>query len=275
MRFLLLFCAKIINNVFGYSKQNYKYFSSWKYVYQIGLLGMGRMQGNPIEANGEINVIKMIVATVNEKLVILDVGANKGQYSLHVMKQAFSGKKIDLHIFEPSSANIKILRDHFNIIKYPGNKFFINQLALSDVNSQEFLYTDSAGSDLASLLNLKIPIRPFDNSKKEKIETMTLDNYFIKNDLKEVDFLKIDVEGAEYKVLSGGSKVIGERRIKNIQFEFGAGNITSRVFFYDFWELLSSAYNFFQVLSRGLVPVDEYSTDLEIFKTANYLLTLK
>jgi FkbM family methyltransferase len=275
MRFLLLFYAKLINNIFGYSKQNYKYFASWQYIYQIGLLGMGRIQGNPIGKNGEVDVIKKIISTAGPKVVILDVGANKGQYSSHVMKHAIAGKEIELHIFEPSSANINILKNQFNKTRYPGNSFFINQLALSDVNSQAFLYTDSAGSDLGSLLNLKIPVRPFNDSKKEKVQTATLNDYFIGSGLKEVDFLKIDVEGLEYKVLSGGYKVISEKRIKNIQFEFGPGNITARIFFHDFWELLSTTYNFFQVLSGGLIPVDKYSPDLEIFKTTNYFLTLK
>jgi hypothetical protein len=90
-----------------------------------------------------------------------------------------------------------------------------------------------------------------------------------------VDLLKIDVEGFEYKVLSGAMESIRAGKIKKIQFEFGAGNITARVFFHDFWELLSDRYHFAQVLSGGTVPINKYSNEWEIFKTTNYLLTLK
>lgn len=276
MNSLLLFFGKIINNVFGYSKQKYKYYAAWKYLHQISLMGMGRIQGNPIEADGEIDVIKKIMKSApGPEIVIFDVGANKGQYSSHVLSEVLPEKKIQLHIFEPSASNTGTLKDQFNSSRYPQHQFIVNQLALSDTNSHEYLYTDTEGSDLGSLLNLKTSVRPFNDANKETVETMTLDQYVEKNGVAVIDFIKIDVEGGEYKVLSGAVSTIQQNRIKHIQFEFGAGNITARVFFLDFWEMLSSKYNFYQVLSGGLVPVNSYNSDLEIFKTTNYLLIIK
>ncbi len=255
--------------------QDHRYFKSWEYIYRIGLLGMGRLTGNPIEKSGELDVIKKILASPGNEATIFDVGANKGQYSSHIMAEVKGQKKLQLHLFEPAISNVPMLKEQFNSSRYPDHFFIVNQFALSDTNSTGYLYTDEHGSDLGSLLNLKVPIRPFDDNKKETVETVKLDHYAEKNNIKIIDFLKIDVEGAEYKVLSGAMNLIDQKRIKNIQFEFGAGNITARIFFNDFWELLSSRYHFFQVLSGGLVPVTKYNTDMEIFKTTNYFLVLK
>jgi FkbM family methyltransferase len=275
MKYVLLYCGKVIYRLFGYSWRDYRYFEAWKYIYGIGLQGMGREQGISIEKSGELDVIRKILKEFGSDIVIFDVGANKGQYSSHIIQEMPGSKKVSLHIFEPSRANIQILQNKFDSSKYPGHQFIVNPLALSDINANEYLYTDEQGSDLGSLLNLKLPIRPFDESKKELVETIKLDDYCIKNAVKAIDLLKIDVEGAEYKVLIGALEVINQKRIKHIQFEFGAGNITARIFFHDFWDLLSDKYHFFQVLSGGLIPIKEYNTDLEIFKTTNYLLILK
>ena len=275
MNRVLLIIAKIINNVFGYSMGKYRYFKSWKYIHTISLMGIGRIQGNPIGKSGELDVLKKIIRSSDNRTVILDVGANKGQYTEAALSMKEPGKKLEIHLFEPSAINVGILKEKFNDATCDGNIFIINELALSDKAETSYLYTDEEGSDLGSLLQLKIPIRPFDDAKKESIQTITLDEYFSRHRLESVELLKIDVEGGEYMVLSGAKKVLRERRIKNIQFEFGAGNITSRIFFHDFWEMLSEWYHFSLVLEGGTVPVEKYSTDWEIFRTVNYLLTLK
>lgn len=275
MRYLLLFLGKVINNVFHSKQQHYKYFKEWSYLHNISLQGIGRIQGNPIEKSGEVDVIKKIMHNAGEVVTIVDVGANSGQYSSHIMAHVPPHKKVVLHIFEPSEVNIPVLQNKFNTKAFPGNLFFINKVALGDENSTAFLYADEKGSDLSSLLDLKVPIRPFDETEKEEVKVIKLDDYLATLKDQTIDLLKIDVEGTEYCVLTGALQSINQGKIRNIQFEFGAGNITSKVFFNDFWNLLSSKYDFFQILYRGQVSIPKYTPDLEIFKTVNFFLTLK
>jgi FkbM family methyltransferase len=275
MKVILLYIGKIINNLFGFSMGKQKYFPAWKYFHTISLMGIGRIQGHPIEKSGELEVMKMVIDRAGKELTVMDVGANKGQYSDALMQQLSNLKKINLHLFEPSRFNTEQLSRKFNDIRFPGNHFSINMVALSNESSTAFLYTDREGSDLGSLLPLRTPIRPFDDSKKENINTETIDAYVSKHQLDKIDLLKIDVEGGEFLVLSGAKQTLETGIIKNIQFEFGAGNITSRIFFLDFWEMLSSRYHFHLILNGGLVPIEKYSTDWEIFRTVNYFLTLK
>jgi len=273
-RILLIF-GKVINRLFGYSKAKSKYFQSWKYLHTISLQGMGRKQGSAVEISGEENALKNVIQSAEDQIVIMDVGANKGDYTSMICKQPSFQKNIAIHLFEPSLFNKDVLQKKFNATNFQKHTFFVNQLALSDENGSSFLYTDSEGSDLASLINLNTSVRKFDDSKKERVQTITLDEYCKSHNVNSIDLLKIDVEGAEYKVLKGAHELLEKNQIKNIQFEFGTGNITSRIFFCDFWNLLSAKYNFFQIMSDGLIPIRKYSIDMEIFQTTNFFLTLK
>ena len=274
MSTILLWIAKIVNRMFSRYFQREAYFEAWLYIYRLGLTGMGRIQGNPIEQNGELDVMRLISQKPKKELVAFDVGANVGQYATHLL-QAWSGRSVSLHLFEPSTTNGKRLHRDLADKQSDLVRIHINVMALGDDNKEAFLYTDHQGSDLASLHNLRTPIRPFDESAKEWVRVSTVDTYCQQLDIDHIDLLKIDVEGAELQVLRGAESMIRQGAIDAIQFEFGAGNITSRVFFRDFWELLSDRYRFHQVVKGGLIPIPAYSSEWEIFRTANYLLIRK
>ena len=63
-------------------------------------------------------------------------------------------------------------------------------------------------------------------------------DYAAAHDIQRIDILKIDVEGAEGKVLAGFDPMISEGRVRLIQFEYNRGAILG-----DF--LLKHAYAFF------------------------------
>ena len=67
----------------------------------------------------------------------------------------------------------------------------------------------------------------------------TTDNAIADLGLDHVNFMKIDVEGAELLVLQGASHSLKAKAIDSLAFEFESANIYSRVFFRDFWDLLT------------------------------------
>ncbi|MFM7710350.1 MAG: FkbM family methyltransferase [Ferruginibacter sp.] len=274
MSTILLWIAKGINRLFSRGFQRKGYFDAWRYIYRLGLTGMGRIQGNPIDNNGELDVMRLISQKQKKDLVVFDVGANVGQYTTHLL-QTCSGRSVNIHLFEPSSANGEQLNRVFIKKQSDQVRIHINVMALGDEDKEAYLFADVPGSDLASLHDLRTPIRPFDEDAREWVRVSTLDSYCRQTGIEQIDLLKIDVEGAEFQVLKGAESMIRQGNIDAIQFEFGAGNITSRIFFRDFWELLSDQYDFHQVVMGGLIPIPAYSNEWEIFRTTNYLLLRK
>src|SRR6185436_3522307 len=83
-----------------------------------------------------------------------------------------------------------------------------------------------------------------------------------------VDFLKIDTEGNELKVLKGAQSLLQKNAIRAIQFEFNEMNVVSRVFLRDFYDILAG-YTFYRLLPDGLLPLGRYSARNEIFAFQN------
>jgi len=90
--------------------------------------------------------------------------------------------------------------------------------------------------------------------------------------VKFIDFLKIDVEGYELDVLKGANKMIESNKIKYIQFEFTQLNTTTRIYFKDFWEVLSEKYKIYRLLPNDLLEIKIYDpTSNEIFGYQNFV----
>jgi len=63
--------------------------------------------------------------------------------------------------------------------------------------------------------------------------------------------------------------------IHAIQFEFGDTFLSTDHHFIDLWRLLSPDFRIYRILRRGLHEIMRYSSDLEIYKIANFLCIRK
>ena len=80
-------------------------------------------------------------------------------------------------------------------------KIKLFNFAISDQNSHKILYTPdiirhSTPNSTLNKQNIKIK-----NFNIQKVRTVTLDTFVKKNNINKLDFIKIDVEGHEYKVV--------------------------------------------------------------------------
>jgi FkbM family methyltransferase len=130
---------------------------------------------------------------------VIDAGANIGIFAIKVSHD-FPHAKI--YSFEPSRETFAVLRD--NTKPYP-NVVSVNQ-GLGDSESEKAMsrhVTSSVGSRMDDSAMGKLPR----NAAPETVSITTLDAYAAKENL-QVDFVKIDTEGYEAKILVGATETI-------------------------------------------------------------------
>ncbi len=201
--------------------------------------------------------------------VILDVGANKGNYTDCLFKQ-FSEQAI-IHCFEPSQDHAESLTRLENI--YNG-RLHVHRIALSSSAGTKTLYKDQPGSGLASLYERDIACHGLVLDHGELITSTTLDSWAEKHNIENISFLKVDVEGHELDVFKGGEKILSAGKINAIQFEFGGCNIDSKTYVKDFHKILVSdnGYSLYRIApSKNLVDLNHYNESLECFSWQNLI----
>lgn len=238
----------------------------YRKLYRLSLNGMNYGNSN-IEHSGELQVLKYIRRNLkqNGRFVIFDVGGNVGNYSKALA--AFFGEQAYIHAFEPSEKTYQQFIKNTATLK----DIKANNVGLSDKAEILPLYTNPQFSGLSSLYHRNLAHHGIAVNKSESIRLTTLDQYCERNFIDRINFLKLDTEGHELKVLKGASNMLEKERIDFIQFEFGGCNIDSRTFFQDFFYLLNSRYKIYRILPYGMSEVKAYDESQEIFMTINFL----
>lgn len=156
-----------------------------------------------------------------ERPVIFDVGAHQGETAT-VFAKAFPNAS--LYCFEPFAESFKVLKA--NQSAYP--QAILTNCGLSDITGEEQFYVN-VGSPTNSLLALDCRAAETWNqaglapSRKEECQFYALDDYLAEQSIEVVDLLKIDVQGAEYRVLQGGAKALAAGRIRVLYLEIIVG----------------------------------------------------
>ena len=144
--------------------------------------------------------LKWVKKLLNNKKVFFDIGANKGLFTYWAAK--YIKKNGIFHLFEPQPELAFIfanLEKHFST----KHKLYYNNFALSDSNGEAILNRQCIGDGSASVAKFKQW-----NNLSESISLQTLDQYCVDHSINEIDFIKIDVEGHEYKTIEGGMQTI-------------------------------------------------------------------
>jgi len=132
----------------------------------------------------------------------LDVGANFGELALHMAR--IVGATGVVHAFEPAPSQFTRLRQHAD---RNGNRVHCHQMALSDHSGQITMAVPTESADNQGLGTI-LASAPPNGYATSPVQTMTLDEFADKHSLARLDFVKLDVQGAEPLVLLGGMNTI-------------------------------------------------------------------
>lgn len=223
--------------------------------------------------NGELLALREAIkyckiACPAADLVVIDVGANKGDYIDMVVTEAKAiGAPVWIHAFEPQAESYaRLLATHGQ-----EKKIRLNQVALSERDGDAVIFSDRGGSPLASMYERDLRAIDIELNQRENVKTVRLASYIQEARLEHVHFLKIDVEGSEFEVMNGAGDFLRPDFVDFIQFEYGGTNLDARVplkAFYDFLE--PKGYVVAKVMSGGL-RVREYSSWMDNYLYANYI----
>jgi len=152
----------------------------------------------------------------NNPLWVVDVGASGGIDPKWAKFTTFH-KGI---LFEPDP------REYETLNSKSGKNLIVINSALSDSSSTiDFHLCEKQQVSSAYLPNFdflnKFPdVKRFDVTKTIKIQTDTLDNQLKKNDIAEIDFIKIDTQGYELPILKGSADYLDNVIGLELEVEF-------------------------------------------------------
>lgn len=199
-----------------------------------------------------------------EKIIIFDIGAHRGE-SAKKYREMFDEAQI--YSFEPFPDSFEYIR------KLSMKNFKPFNFGFSDKTSIEKFYIND-GSATNSLLELAESAYEVwdgnDGLKKARVidcEFKTIDEFCDQNSICNIDFMKIDVQGGEYKVLTGANISLLNKKISVIQIEVIIGKTyndqKSMAYYIEFLE--SYGYRLknisdFSIINGNLVQADLFFT---------------
>ena len=239
----------------------------WSRLHRLALWGMNAGPGGSLTESGEAWVIRQCARQVpaGEPFVLFDGGANDGSYALDAIHIA--GRHASVHCFEPSPVSYRKLTATF--AAHPQVKTL--NFGLSNQERTATLFSHPGGAKEASLVKRDIGHWGLEQTQSETVRLRRLDDYCREAGVERIDLLKMDIEGHELPALEGAGNLLAEKRIRNIQFEFGSPDIESRTFFKDLFQLLNQHYSLYRIVYQGLAPIQAYSEFHENFVTTNFL----
>jgi len=221
-------------------------------------------EGSSFDVNGERLIVKRLAAA--EFRTAFDVGANFGDWSLAALSY---WPNCEVHAFEVAPRTFDLLRPKLSISDYAG-RVSLNCAGLSDADGVREMFYYPEHPDLTSNVHRhgSHTVVPF------QANLMRGDSYCRQRSIEKIDFLKIDVEGAEHLVLKGMGGYLSEGRVSCVQFEYGAFSIQTRVLLADYYSMLEKNYWIGKIFPSG-VEFADYDWRMEDFRFANYCCVSK
>ena len=150
--------------------------------------------------------------------IVMDIGANMGEWSLHMAKMVGGNGRV--FCFEPIPSMVQALEKTIAINNF--SQVSISECAISnktghsqfsipfDKDNQAIPYWSrlGLGEEFATPKWTDNPWAKVATTKTIEVQTTTLDRFTSEKSITKLDFIKIDVEGHEKYVIEGGQKTL-------------------------------------------------------------------
>jgi len=138
---------------------------------------------------------------------IVDIGANMGSFAIYAAQACPDAR---IYCYEPERRNFAILKQNIKINELE-ERVSLFQCAVASRRGQRELAVSGSADNSFHI----VP----DNSTRQTVSCTTLGDIFADQQLKTIDLLKINCEGAEYEILESCCQTDFER-VANIRLEY-------------------------------------------------------
>jgi FkbM family methyltransferase len=182
----------------------------------------------------EMTVRHRMLGKLKPGMVVLDIGSNIGYYAIEFAAGVGpSGKVV---AFEPNPVMIAELTQNVALNRL--QNVLIQPIALSNEESEGDFFCPQEGREGHGSLR---PNETFQTTRKIRIRTRRLDDVLQELDIKAVDLIKMDVEGAEWKVFDGARRLLSDGKRPELFFE--CADLTCRAFGHSVLDVLNYISN--------------------------------
>ena len=159
----------------------------------------------------EPNQTEIVKKYVHEGDIVIDIGAHVGYYTL-LMAQLV-GENGKVYSFEPDPVNFQLLKKSVEINGF--ENVVLIQKAVSNITDKVKLFLGDDDSAINRIYDAKLG----DAKESIDVESVTIDEYFKEND-ELVNFIKIDSEGSEIKIINGMKQFLSRNQELVMMTEF-------------------------------------------------------
>lgn len=183
------------------------------YVYPDADLSMLYVRKTLFDDPSLFSLLEKIIAPDD---IVVDVGANVGLLTLYASRVAYSGH---VYAIEPEQINVERLHQNLKLARC--KNVTTEATALSDYTGIATLNVFSENRVLNSLGRpiIQTTEKRYESDSTQEVPVTTLDSFVQTHGLSKIDLLKVDVEGAEPRVLAGCKQLLSDCKIRHIVFE--------------------------------------------------------
>ena len=242
----------------------------WRIGRKLYMTARGE-ETNHVLNRGELRLQRLVAERLRPglRLVVFDVGARVGDWS-KTMSDAADARPggVEIHVFEPVPDSRATLETALSAQIAQG-KVRVNALALSDSEGRVPIYVPHFTAGTSTLH----PDSSVDYEQVLQIPTATVQQYCRSHSIPQIDFLKVDTEGNDLRVVQGAIELLKNGRIGVLQFEYNHRWIYSRSYLKDVFDLIKmTPYRIAKVCSDALEIYIDWHPELERFFETNYAL---